>query len=279
MKKQELIESYLNAPVKEGEVVWVKGLGSQDKNAWHQTASVVKVENNDIYIKPYYNSSNLQKVFYGDYKKYTGEIGANPFPKTNSRVQSINFSLDSVLFQLGLVEGREEKYEVGGIPIKSCNFNPFVFDKEGKKQYYQRPLVWELKDKQALIESIYLNVDCGKILIRNRGWKELEELVKKGETELYWKDCVDAKQRLHSIKDFLEDKFQDMHGNYFSDLSKEAQNKFTSHQLFGYAELPENSSDESVIEQFLKLNFAGVPQSTEHIEYVHNIAKLLKNEK
>lgn len=276
MKKEELIESYLNTPVKVGDVVWVKGLGNQDKNAWSQTTEVKKVENNDIYIKKYSNNSTLDKVFFGDYKKYTGEIGANPFPKKDNRIQSINFSLDSVLFQLGLIEGRDEKYVINGITVRNCNFNPFVFDSTGNEQYYQRPLVWELKDKQALIESIYLNVDCGKILIRNRGWKELEDLQAKGETELYWKDCVDGKQRLHAIKEFLEDGFKDLYGNYYSDLSDNAQNKLLNHQLFSYAELPENSSDESVIEQFLRLNFAGVPQSTEHIDYVHNIAKLLK---
>ena len=67
------------------------------------------------------------------------------------------------------------------------------------------------------------------------------------------------------------DEFPDMHGNFYSDLSFMSQHKFTSHQLLSYAEMPEDSNDEDVIRQFLKLNFAGVPQSKEHIEFVKSL--------
>ena len=57
------------------------------------------------------------------------------------------------------------------------------------------------------------------------------------ETDLAFKDIIDGKQRLNTIGEFLNNKFQDSHGNYFNDLSAFAQHKFTDHQLMQYAEM------------------------------------------
>lgn len=100
-------------------------------------------------------------------------------------------------------------------------------------------------------------------------------LIKKGETEIAFNDIIDGKQRLCTLKSFIFDEFQDLHGNYYSDLSFKAQNYLTNNQLISFSELPENTDDKTVIKQFLRLNFAGIPQSEEHIEYVKNIYKKL----
>jgi len=107
-------------------------------------------------------------------------------------------------------------------------------------------------------------------LIRNRGWKELEEL-QKGGHELAWRDVIDGKQRINAIKTFIDGDFPDLHGNYYDDLSEEAQRKLTNNQLFSYSELPENTPDVDVLRQFLRLNFSGVPQSEEHINFVKQL--------
>ena len=62
-----------------------------------------------------------------------------------------------------------------------------------------------------------------------------------------------------------------MHGNYHKDLSDQAQRRLLNHQLFSYAELPENTPDVEILRQFLRLNFSGVPQSQEHLEYVKSL--------
>lgn len=93
----------------------------------------------------------------------------------------------------------------------------------------------------------------------------------KGETELAFNDIVDGKQRLNTIREFLMDEFVDTYGNHFSDLSEESQNKFLNHQLLQYAEMPEGTTDEEVLYQFLKMNFSGIPQSQEHIQYVKSL--------
>ena len=63
MKKQELIEKYLSEPIKAGDEVYVKGMGSQDKNAWSSVTKVIKVEDEgqefiyeDLYYYPNVNS-------------------------------------------------------------------------------------------------------------------------------------------------------------------------------------------------------------------------------
>ncbi len=93
----------------------------------------------------------------------------------------------------------------------------------------------------------------------------------KGETDLSWNDIVDGKQRLNALVGFINNEFTDSYGNYYADLSNSSQHDVTNHQLFSYAEMPDNTKDEDVIKQFLKLNFTGVPQSREHIDFVKSL--------
>jgi len=200
-------------------------------------------------------------------------IGANPFDESMNDIRPVAFSFDSIMFNLDVMgnDSTRNKYKIGEVLIKRANWNPYVYLADGTKKFYQRPLVWTLEDKQNLVESIYQNIDCGKILIRKRSFKELEAMGAKGETELAFNDIVDGKQRLDAVRGFIAGEYADMHGNYFADLSYKSQHKLTGHQLFSYAEMPENTPDDAVLKQFLKLNFAGVPQSTEHIEYIRSL--------
>jgi len=263
MTKQEQIEKLLSKPFEVGDEVYARGLGSQDKNSFFNIATITEVLPNGFKI-------NKDSAIYEakDLKYWTGNIGSDFFPINKDRIANINFTLESILFSLGLYGGKDNKYETQkGIPIKSCNWNPFIIDHTGEKVYYQRPFVWSVEDNQNLIESIYQNVDCGKILVRLRSWQEAENM---GE-EASWKDIVDGKQRLNAMRGFINNEFADNYGNYWDDLSYMAQHKMLNHQLFSYSELPENSKDEDVVRQFLKLNFCGVPQSKEHIDFVKSI--------
>lgn len=201
------------------------------------------------------------------------DVGPDPFDRDNDKVRFVAFTLESILFNLDVL-GTSDKHlfhTKGGKPIGNLNWDPFVYNAEGNEERYQRPFVWTLENKQMLIESVYNGIDCGRILIRKRGWAECERM----ETP-FWYDIVDGKQRLNAVRGFILGEFPDMHGNYFADLSYRAQYDFTDHQLFAYAEMQEDTPDWLVIKQFLKLNFAGVPQSKEHIQYVHEIAGRMK---
>ncbi len=195
--------------------------------------------------------------------------GYNPFPAIDDRVEHISFTLSSIMFTLDLLteKKRTREYVINDIEVLECNMDPTVLI-NGKREHFQRPLVWTLEQKQLLIESIYQNIDCGKILVRKYSWEELQ---RSKSDVLAFKDLIDGKQRLSPLEDFVNNRFPDYNGKYYEQFSPASQNKFLDHQLFGYSELPENSTDEQVLRQFLKLNVCGVPQSKEHIEFVKSL--------
>jgi len=264
-KKQQKLDEFNNAPYLVGDLVYIIENGKEKLFKIH----TIDGDNLMVFESGYdYQPHAVKKS--DIVERLDMFVGEDPFPKEKLYIKSINYSLESIISTLDLMNERRP-IEINGTPVMRANFNPFVYNKQGGKEYFQRPLVWSVKDKQMLIESIYQNIDCGKILVRERGWNEVEALQKKGETELSFKDVIDGKQRLHAIKSFIQLEFTDLNGNLFSDLSKSAQNRMLDHQLFSYSELPENSKDEDVLSQFLKLNFAGVPQSQEHIEFVKSL--------
>lgn len=268
MKKKQLIEEFLKKPFEVGERVYIKGLGTQNKQEYVNTARISSFVDDETIT---YRESNrwTREAKIKDLKKFTAFIGEDPIDESmHLKVRNINFTLSSILSSIGIVDGISEFSTKKGFKIKPSNFNPFI-EINGEKKFYQRPFVWTLDEMQSLIHSIYNRIDCGKIIIRNRSWEwnELREL----EEECAWKDVLDGKQRLLTIQKFINNEFADKFGNYYEDLSDNAQRRFLDHQLFSYAEMEEDVTDEDVLKQFLSVNFTGVPQSKDHIEYVESL--------
>ncbi len=201
------------------------------------------------------------------------ECGSNPFAKEKHRINFYNQELSSILFKAGYGRRGEDfsKMENEDRGWSKVNFNPYVIDKNGNKQFYQRDLVWTQEQKQLLIDSIYNGIEIGKFLFRYNSWSRMEKELKETGDYHSW-DCVDGKQRFFAILEFLQNKYPDSHGNYWDDLSAEAQRRFLSFANLSYGELSENATDNDVIENFLTLNFTGVPMSKEHIDYVKGFA-------
>lgn len=266
-KKQSLIDEFMKTPLQIGEEVSV----SKGKYGIVTEISedVVKVK-----IKGYKNSEQfpINKII-----RVTRTIGHDPFPKNSFYIHTTNKPLDSILFELDLLpERKKDDYDISGILIKECNFNPYVYLDDGSKYHYQRPLCWTLEQKQLLIESIYNNVSCGTILVRDNTWEHLEHIVKSNnETELGFKDIIDGKQRLTTIAQFVNGEFVDTHGNSFVDLSEAAQYEFFNSMVLTYKEI-KNVNDKQVLKEFLKVNYAGVPQDPEHIKLVMSMLEKLK---
>jgi len=285
-KKQALIDAKNASPFIIGESVTVfeNTVSSWfNKERADKTCSVKVVKVNKITlvveVGEYKSKPEQYKISKKDILgRSIGNLGANPFNSKYDSVRPVAFSLDSILFSLDVLSNKRESrdtYEMSGVKVKELNWMPFVYDANGNKQYYQRDFCWTLKDKQLLIDSIYNGIDCGKILIRMRGWGTLEAMSKKGETDLAFRDIVDGKQRLDAIRGFIMNEYPDSHGNYYMDLSFIAQNGFTNHQLCSYAEMNESITDDETIYQFLKMNFTGVQQSQEHLDYVKEISNKL----
>jgi len=280
-KKKRLLEEAKKSPLEVGEIISVKEhlVGYTNDNERNTNVSVVKVDNknNKLQVKSntYPNLSIVEintSDVEGREKYYV--VGSNPFVETQYKIRSVNFSFDSILFNLNITN-EKRNYKIKGIPIMELNWNPFVYDNDGKKQYYQRDFCWTLKQKQNLIESIYNDINCGQILIRKREWNELEVMANNGETELSFNDIVDGKQRLNTFNEFINNKFPDSHGDYYYDLSNYSQHRFGNNMLLGYAEIQGEVTDKDILLQFLKVNFTGVMQSEEHISFVNKLYKNL----
>lgn len=201
------------------------------------------------------------------------ECGSNPFAKEKHRISFYNQDLASILSKMGYGRYDDDFLETRKDNFDWCrvNFNPYVIDKNGVKQFYQRDLVWTLEQKQLLIDSIYNGIEIGKFLFRYNAWSRMEKEKEETGEEHSW-DCVDGKQRLLSILEFLQNKYPDSLGNYWDDLSDIAKRRFLNYHNLSYGELSESATDEDVIENFLTLNFTGTPMSKEHIEYVKSFS-------
>lgn len=200
-------------------------------------------------------------------------VGAYPFVEEQGRVRFINFDIANILggvVEMRTGEARKSQYKEQGVDIEEFSFDPFIKDTSGKLVHYQRPLVWTLQDKQLLIESIYNRIEIGKIIVKKNSWKKIAQDVKSGKAPAF-KDVVDGKQRLTTLISFIKGEFADLYGNYWMDLSQKAQREFGNYSGVSYGEMEEDATDAAVVSTFLKVNFAGVPQSKKHIEFVKSI--------
>ena len=218
-----------------------------------------------------YNRHNQIVICTEEFLKHTFfECGSNPFSKEKRRIQFYNQEICSLFYKAGYGRSGEDYSEEElryGEKVSGVNFNPYIIDKKGEKKYYQRDLVWTLNEKQLLVESIYNGIEIGKFLFRYNKWQRIEKEIKDGGIG-YSFDCVDGKQRFFATLNFVQNKFPDIRGNYWNDLSGDAQRRFLNYGNLSYGELQEDATDEDVIDNFLTLNFTGVPMSQEHIDYV-----------
>ena len=247
-----------------------------DRTKTYYTKIISVNDDNTLTVKfdGYRENTNIIPDFIAE--KCVLHIGYNPFSKKcwNTEVRFSAFALESILYNIGFDKRikvfKTEKF--GEVEIPELNWNPVIVNSDGNEISYQRDFVWSLNEKQLLIESIYNNIEIGKIIIRKRSWDYVENRVKCGIIEnTSFKDIVDGKQRLNAILGFVMNEFPDLNGFYFKDLSNSAQNNFMNFQSVSYGEIGENATDKTVQVIFLNINFAGVQMSKEHIDFVKSI--------
>ncbi len=195
----------------------------------------------------------------------------NPFNQNAPDIQFVAFGLSEIL-RMGGFDIRAGVYlseTVNGVNVPEANYDPY-FMIDGKPVKYQRPLVWTVEDKQLFIESIYNKMNIGTFVIARRNYNEVSRRIKAGYPDVAFHEVVDGKQRLTAIAEFVQGKFADMHGNLFSDMDAIAKRTFMSFNKQSVAIL-EDPTDDEIKKAFLNVNFAGVPMSKEHIEYVKSI--------
>ena len=163
---------------------------------------------------------------------------------------------------------KEEKYYIRQLNSPIDSLLSMVYAPHAGVDFdvdYQRDHVWELEDKVALIDSIYNNIDIGKIV-----FVQLNE-----KTEGRYYQVLDGKQRLTALCEFFEDRFP-YKGVYFSQLSHQDKHTFKNHGItYGYLE---NPTKRGIYESFVKLNTCGRPMDNKHIDKVRKLLNDLEDD-
>lgn len=304
MTKQEQINEYLKKPFEKEDLVIFsskyeksetiqEGKGKNKKltsikveKDFKGQATIKNIEKNKIEIEfesyisiPSEINPSYNKNIWTTKDKLTyviNHLGSDPFilQDWNSRINFYQSDIEQILWRIGY--DRREKTlkneKFGEIIIPELDWNPTVINEEGVEVEYQRPFVWTLEEKQLLIDSIYNNIEIGKIVLRNRTWDWVEKRLKEGLIEhTTFKQIVDGKQRCKTILEFINNEFPDSLGNYWNDLSANAQRKFFSFRYITYGELGETATDKDVLNTFMCINHAGKPMSKEHLDFVKSI--------
>ncbi|MBD5534570.1 MAG: DUF262 domain-containing protein [Lachnospiraceae bacterium] len=126
---------------------------------------------------------------------------------------------------------------------------------------YQRGYVWDQKDKEMLLDSIFKNIDIGKFVLIHLSDEEWHE---RGLSY----EILDGKQRLSTLIEFYENKLS-YKGKYFNDLSGMDKRAFTEHQV-AVAEVRETDK-KTVLKYFLMLNRTGKSMDEAHLEEVERM--------
>lgn len=217
---------------------------------------VKQILNEDVYLlemdetlkRRYEGDTTIKKFMIVDFNSLMKMESINSQTKfandeLNKKLRYTNTSLDSI---------------IGNYYFSGIDMNP----------EYQRELVWNLKDKEYLIESIFNNNDIGRFLLIKKEYQNNDSSY----------EILDGKQRLTTIIEYIENEFK-YKGKYFSELSFMDRTKFKNKDIIiGY-------SDELKLEEKLKLflatNKSGKPISEKHLnnieEKLNRIMKIQEN--
>ena len=110
--------------------------------------------------------------------------------------------------------------------------------------YFQRNLVWRLPHKRDFIKTILLGYPFPEVFIA-KGELDVQNMTSR--------DCiVDGQQRVNSIEEYLDDKF-DVENKKFSDLNQKDKENFLKYEI-AIVDLDLKHDDPEVIEIFQRLN-------------------------
>lgn len=126
---------------------------------------------------------------------------------------------------------------------------------------YQRGYVWEQKDKELLLDSIFKNIDIGKFVLIHLSD---DEWMKRG----VGYEILDGKQRLSTLIEFYENKLS-YKGKYYNDLSKKDKRVFKNHKT-DIAEVRETDK-KMILKYFLMLNRTGKSMDELHLSEVERM--------
>ena len=217
------------------------GIGDKVRLGHLEDVTVVNVINDKVY-EVQFNSTSKDNP--GIKTRFVMWHGIRPYPAQESESLIRNTDLRLSYFQQEIESLLYKVYEFG------VDFDP----------EYQRELVWDNDDKEALIGSIFNNIDIGKFV-----FVHTEDF---GAKYLY--EILDGKQRLRTILDFYENKLSYM-GHYYNDLCEKDQRHFRRFSI-ATAEVKE-SNRVQILKYFVVLNTHGRAMDKNQLKKVEQMIK------
>lgn len=156
--------------------------------------------------------------------------------------------------------------------------NPVTYSPSDIKRYYtidfdvklsdgrnlQRPHVWTLEQRREFIKSVLKELVLPPIHVALQTQKDIMRI-------------IDGKQRLSTVIDFIDNKFDiivDNQSYYFDDMDDTAkyvlQHSTRFDTIIHYEYDDDMLSDQDLISWFEMVNYSGTPQDIEHLKYLKN---------
>ncbi len=200
-----------------------------------------------------YNGLTVYGVSYDSNRKYHGcvlkEDGFSYFPWYDifelNKVKDSSFSKDDgihIQFYNTTLESLLNKFYLHGVDM-----NPA----------YQRDYVWDDKDKESLLDSIFEGIEIGKFALIHNDY-----------THENGYEILDGKQRLSTLLDFYEDRLE-YKGFKYSELSAKDKRTFLNKNVsIGETE---GLTNEQIYLYFYKLNKCGKTMDEDHLKEVKDL--------
>jgi hypothetical protein len=137
-----------------------------------------------------------------------------------------------------------------GVLSKKFDFDVYL---PSRKMNLQRPLVWSIEQKRALIESVLVRRSIPPISVI----QTIDDTYQ----------VIDGKQRLSAFIEYIQGGF-DFCGYFCDDLPVDYLGQIKRHFICAYrlCEYEEPISDDHKVEWFKWINFAGTAQDSEHLK-------------
>ena len=230
---------------------WAYKIGEEIRWGNHDKTIVTDIADGGKYIKVHVLSTNTN---YGRPYQYEHDAWiewhrVQPL-RDHSRTPVISSREDHLYFLQTQMEGVIQSYYSQGVEL-----NP----------PYQRDIVWKDEQRQALLDSIFMNADIGKFVFAKR----------KYEPGVPGLEIVDGKQRFVTMMTYMENRWA-WRGRYFYDL-----HRFDQHHIESYPApqcILEEPSLERILKIFLRVNVSGVPMESSHIKRVEAMLAKLESQ-
>lgn len=173
--------------------------------------------------------------------------GHTPVVSTITAWVNVRPKIDNAQRTTAFCKNEDIRLSYSDITIESLLYRHLHFGVNFDPEY-QRGYVWTQRDKDLLLESIFMGADIGRFVVRHYNDKESAE-----NPELTY-EIVDGKQRFLTLLSFFENRWS-YKGAFFNDLSNKDRRKFLD-AMTSFAEV-RGASKADTLRLFLLLNRGG----------------------